>query len=196
MMMTLLITEEPGRLINVYLRSLVDKLNDLWTNGAHTYDKCTEKMFTLQASVIWNVNDFPAYAMIFGWSTKGYMACPVCKDDVTSSWHTEKVCYLGYRKWLPWDHEWREKDKEFDGKTKHCLRPKEWSGDQILEQLNRLDFTMFEKTASRARPSTHMNWMHKPMFFEFLYWSKLNRDITSTLCMLRKMYLTHWWAPF
>ncbi|KAI5342635.1 hypothetical protein L3X38_010511 [Prunus dulcis] len=90
-------------------------------------------MFTLRAAVMWTVNDFLAYAMVSGWSTKGYMACPVCKEDVTSGWHAGKVCYLGYRRWLPWDHEWQEKDKEFDGNTERRLRPREWSGDEILE---------------------------------------------------------------
>ncbi|KAI5313781.1 hypothetical protein L3X38_042957 [Prunus dulcis] len=99
-------------------------------------------MFTLRAAVMWTVNDFPAYAMVSGWSTKGYMTCP-------------------------------EKDKEFDGNTERRLRPREWSGDEILKQLNRLDFAPFEKTVSRTRPSTHMNWTHKPMFFEVTYWSKL-----------------------
>ncbi|KAI5342898.1 hypothetical protein L3X38_010774 [Prunus dulcis] len=130
-------------------------------------------MFTLRAAVMWTVNDFPAYAMVSGWSTKGYMACPVCKEDVTSGWLAGKVCYLGHRRWLPWDHEWREKDKEFDGNTERRLRPREWSGDEIVEQLNRLDFAPFEKTVNRTRPSTHMNWTHKPMFFELPYWSKL-----------------------
>ncbi|KAI5345361.1 hypothetical protein L3X38_013238 [Prunus dulcis] len=102
-------------------------------------------MFTLRAAVMWTVNDFPAYAMVSGWSTKGYMACPVCKEDVTSGWHAGKVCYLGHQRWLPWDHEWREKDKEFDGNTKRRLRPREWSGDEILEQLNCLNFAPFEK---------------------------------------------------
>ncbi|CAL9011100.1 unnamed protein product [Prunus brigantina] len=128
MMMTVLITEDPGRSIDVYLRPLVDELKDLWTNG----------------------------------------------ENVTSSWHAGKVCYLGHRRWLPWDHEWREKDKEFDGKKEHGLRPREWSGDEILEQLNRLDFAPFGKTVSRTRPATHMNWTHKPMFFELPYWSKLS----------------------
>ncbi|CAL9017719.1 unnamed protein product, partial [Prunus brigantina] len=173
MMLTVLITEDPGRSIDVYLRPLVDELKDLWANGVRTYDKSTEKMFTLRAAVMWTVNDFPAYAMVSGWSTKGYMACPVCKEDVTSSWHAGKVCYLGHRRWLPWDHEWREKDKEFDGNTERRLRPREWSGDDILEQLNRLDFAPFGKTVSRTRPTTHMNWTHKSMFFELPYWSKL-----------------------
>ncbi|KAI5333401.1 hypothetical protein L3X38_023532 [Prunus dulcis] len=146
MMMTVLITEDPGRSIDVYLRPLVDELKDLWTNGVRTFDKSTGRMFTLRAAVMWTVNDFPAYAMVSGWSTKGYMACPVCKEDVTSGWHAGKVCYLGHRRWLPWDHEWREKDKEFDGNTERRLRPREWSGDEILEQLNRLDFAPFGKT--------------------------------------------------
>ncbi|CAL2247049.1 unnamed protein product [Prunus armeniaca] len=157
MMMTVLIIEDPGRSIDVYLRPLVDELKDLWTNGVRTYDKSTGKMFTLRAAVMWTVNDFPAYAMVSGWSTKGYMACPVCKEDVTSGWHAGKVCYLGHRRWLPWDHEWREKDKEFDGNTERRLIPREWSGDEILDQLNRLDFAPFGKTVSRVRPSTHMN---------------------------------------
>ncbi|CAL8118864.1 unnamed protein product [Prunus armeniaca] len=173
MMMTVLITEDPGRSINVYLLPLVDELKDLRTNGVHTYDKSTGKMFTLRAAVMWNVNDFPTYAMVSGWSTKGYMACPICKEDVTSSWHAGKVCYLGHRRWLPRDHEWREKDKEFDGKKEHDLRPREWSGDEILEQLNRLDFALFGKTVSQTRPATHMNWTHKPTFFKLPYWSKL-----------------------
>ncbi|KAI5354967.1 hypothetical protein L3X38_007862 [Prunus dulcis] len=173
MMMTVLITEDPGRSIDVYLRPLVDELKDLWTNGVRTYDKSTGRMFTLRAAVMWTVNDFPAYAMVSGWSTKGYMACPVCKEDVTYGWHAGKVCYLGHRRWLPWDHEWREKDKEFDGNIERRLRPREWSGDEILEQLNRLDFAPFGKTVSRTRPSTHLNWTHKPMFFELPYWSKL-----------------------
>ncbi|CAL2246225.1 unnamed protein product [Prunus armeniaca] len=95
MMMILLITEDPGRLIDVYLRPLVDEMKDLWTNGVRKYDKSTGKMFTLRAAVMWTVNDFPAYAMVSG------------------------------------------------------------------------------KIVSRTRPSTHMNWMHKPMFFELPYWSKL-----------------------
>ena len=44
---------------------------------------------------------------------------------------------------------------------------------QILEQLNCLDFAPFETNVIRTRPSTHMNWMHKSMFFELPYWSKL-----------------------
>ncbi|CAL8112801.1 unnamed protein product [Prunus armeniaca] len=173
MMMTVLITEDPGTSIDVYLRPLVDELKDLWTNGVRTYDKSTRKMFTLQAAVMWTVNYFSTYAMVSGWSTKGYMACPYMQGRCNFWLACLKVCYLGHRRWLPWDHEWREKDKEFDGKTERRVRPREWSGDEILEQLNCLDFAPFGKTVSQTRPFTHLNWTHKSMFFELPYWSKL-----------------------
>ncbi|CAL2248216.1 unnamed protein product [Prunus armeniaca] len=156
--MTVLITEDPGRSIDVHLRPLVDELKDLWTNGVRTYNKSTRKMFTLQAAVMWTVNDFPVYAMVSGWSTKGYMACPVCKEDVTSGWQAGKVFYLGHWRWLPWDHEWRENDKEFN---------------RNIEVTSDLENGSFGKTVSRTKPSTHLNWTHKSMFFEVPYWSKL-----------------------
>lgn len=57
--------------IDVHLQSLVDDLKDLWENDVRTYDKYTRNMFTLQIAVMWTINDFFAYAKIFGWSIKG-----------------------------------------------------------------------------------------------------------------------------
>ncbi|CAN6707929.1 unnamed protein product [Malus baccata var. baccata] len=148
-------------------------LKDLWENGVRTYDKYTGQMFTMRAAVMWTINDFPAYAMVSRWMTKGYLACPICKENVTSSWHARKVCYLGHRRWLPWDNEWRQNDKAFDGTKETRLRPREWSGDEILDQLNRLEFGHFGKGVSNPRPTTHLNWTHKSMLFELPYWSKL-----------------------
>ncbi|CAN6578520.1 unnamed protein product [Malus baccata var. baccata] len=172
MMLTVLITEDPRKSIDVYLRPLVDELKDLWENGVRTYDKSTGHMFTMRAAVMWTVNNFPAYAMVSGWMTKGYLACPICKENVTSSWHARKVCYLGHRRWLPWDNEWRHNDKAFHAKETQP-RPREWSGDEILDQLNRLEFGHFGKGVSEPRPTTHLNWTHKSILFELPYWSKL-----------------------
>ncbi|XP_028956415.1 uncharacterized protein [Malus domestica] len=166
MMLTLLMSEDLGKSIDVYLRPLVDELKDLWENGVRTYDKYTGQMFTMRAAVMWTVNDFPAYAMVSGWMTKGYLACPICKENVTSSWHARKVCYLGHRRWLPWDNEWRQNDKAFHGTKETRLRPREWSGDEILDQLNCLEFGHLGKGVSKPRPTTHLNWTHKSMFFE------------------------------
>ncbi|BBH07076.1 hypothetical protein Prudu_018896 [Prunus dulcis] len=147
------------------MTALVDELKDLWTNGVRTYDKSTGKMFTLRTAVMWTVNDFQHMQWFLGGAQRVI-------------WH---VLYARKMKsLLPWSSEMvamgprvAGKDKEFDGNTERRLRPREWSGDEILEQLNRLDFAPFGKTVSRTRPSTHMNWTHKPMFFELPYWSKL-----------------------
>ncbi|CAN6719163.1 unnamed protein product [Malus baccata var. baccata] len=139
-------SEDLGKSIDVYLWPLVDELKDLWENGVRTYDKYTGQMFTMRAAVMWTVNDFPTYAMVSGWMTKGYLACPICKENVTSSWHARK---------------WRQNDKAFHGTKKTRLRPREWSGDEILDQLNRLEFGHFSKGVSTPRPTTHLNWTHK-----------------------------------
>ncbi|CAN6713228.1 unnamed protein product [Malus baccata var. baccata] len=141
MMLTLLINEDPGKSIDVYLRPLVDELKDLWENGVRTYDKYTGQMFTMRAAVMWTINDFSAYAMVSGW--------------------------------LPWDNEWRQNDKAFDDTKEIRPRPREWSGDEILDQLNRLEFGHFGKGVSNPRLTTHLNWTHKSMLFELPYWSKL-----------------------
>ncbi|XP_068339221.1 uncharacterized protein [Pyrus communis] len=173
MMLTLLITEDPRNSIDVYLRPLVDELKDLWENGVRTYDKSTGQMFTMRVAVMWTVNDFPAYAMVSWWMTKGYLAYPICKENVTSSWHARKVCYLGHRRWLSWDNEWRHNDKAFHSTKETQSRPREWSGDEILDQLNHLEFGHFGKGVNKPRPTTHLNWTHKSMLFELPYWSKL-----------------------
>ncbi|CAN6704449.1 unnamed protein product [Malus baccata var. baccata] len=173
MMSTLLMSEDLGKSIDVYLRPSVDGLKDLWKNGVRTYDSYTGQMFTMRAAVMWTINDFPAYAMVYGWMTKGYLACLICKENVTSSWHARNVCYLGHHRWIPWDNEWRQNDKVFHGTKETRLRPGEWSGDKILDQLNSLEFGHFDIGVNKPRPTTHLNWTHKSMLFELPYWSKL-----------------------
>lgn len=85
MFMSLLIPgpKGPGNDIDVYLRPLIDELNDLWENGVNTYDVSTCVNFQLKAAVLWTINDFPAYALTSGWTTKGKLACPCCAKKTT-----------------------------------------------------------------------------------------------------------------
>ncbi|KAH0651751.1 hypothetical protein KY284_031663 [Solanum tuberosum] len=73
--------QAPGKDIDVYLRPLVDELKELWSDGVETFDASTGECFKMHAAVLWTINDFPAYANLSGWSTKGYMACPTCNKD-------------------------------------------------------------------------------------------------------------------
>ncbi|XP_052627027.1 uncharacterized protein LOC122197509 [Lactuca sativa] len=70
--------KSPGQNIDVFLRPLIDELKMLYTNGVVTYDASTKCNFTMKAILLWTVSDFPAYAMLSGWSTHGKLACPYC----------------------------------------------------------------------------------------------------------------------
>lgn len=108
----------PGNDIDVYLQPLIKELKDLWEDGIETFDAHTKQMFQLRAAVLWTINDFPAYANLSGWTTKGYLACPVCMGETFSLRLPKghKCCYLGHRLFLPKNLKWRREMKSFDGK--------------------------------------------------------------------------------
>ncbi|XP_042961531.1 uncharacterized protein LOC122296147 [Carya illinoinensis] len=78
--------KSPGNDIDVFLRPLVDELKELWEEGIRTFDAYSGEMFSLHAALLWTINDFPAYANLSGWSTKGKMACPSCREGTNSQW--------------------------------------------------------------------------------------------------------------
>ncbi|KAK3219394.1 hypothetical protein Dsin_013364 [Dipteronia sinensis] len=126
---------------------------------------------------MWTINDFPAYANLSGWSTKGYMACPVCNGDTSSQPLRNKICYMGHRRYLSLDHPWR-KSKKYDGNVETSDLPELLSGEDILKQLACLRLVKFGKHPNnvdnkRKRTKEELNWTKKSIFFELEYWSQL-----------------------
>ena len=70
--------------IYIYLQPLISELNELWEVGAETYDASTKQNFGMRANILWTINDFPTYANLSGWSTKGQFACPIFNNDCLS----------------------------------------------------------------------------------------------------------------
>jgi hypothetical protein len=171
-MMTLLIPgpNAPGKDIDVYLRPLIDELKELWEIGVPTYDKSTDSNFILKAAVMWTINDFPAYANLSGWSTKGFLACPVCNKDTSSQGLRSKICYMGHRRWLSKNHPWRKSPELFNNEVETGRPPKELSGDDILLQLAKLRPCRPGKhkdnpDKNRKRIAAELNWTKKSIFF-------------------------------
>ncbi|TYJ99703.1 putative transposase [Cucumis melo var. makuwa] len=104
--MSLLISgpKSPGREIDVYLQPLIEELKELWTFGVRTYDSLTCQFFQLYATLLWTINDFPAYGDLSGWSTKAYQAFPICMGDRSSFGDTrirkERELLIGRRKYF------------------------------------------------------------------------------------------------
>ncbi|KAK9286236.1 hypothetical protein L1049_014622 [Liquidambar formosana] len=162
--------------IDVYLRPLINELKELWENGVQTYDASTEENFQMHAAVLWTINDFPAYGNLSGWSTKGFLACPICNKDTCSQSLHIKIGYLCHRRYLPPDHSWRKKTTMFNNKQEHRLQPKDLSGDDVLEQLKNLEDVTFWKPPGKKkkkRTELELNWTKNSIFFELPYWRTL-----------------------
>lgn len=132
--------KSPGNDIDVYLRPLIDELQTLWETGAETFDISTRQNFQMRAAVMWTINDFPAFACLSGWSTKGKLACPCCASDTCHRrlHNSSKECYMGHRRFLPPEHPWRKQKKDFDNTIEERVAPKRPSGDDMLETLREI----------------------------------------------------------
>ena len=126
-----------GNDIDVYLQQLIQELKELWELGVQTYDASKNETFQMRTTFLWIINDYPRYAMLFGWSTKGRLACAYCNYDTNSSYlkHSHKLCYLDHRVFLPMNHTWRFNKKSFNGKQELRSTPYMLEGTKILEVL-------------------------------------------------------------
>jgi len=176
-MMTLLIPgpKSPCDDIDVYLQPLIEELKELWEEGVETYDAHSHSNFIMHAAVLWTINDFPAYANLSGWSTKGKLACPCCHKDTHCISLRSKLCYMGHRRFLRPNHPWRDNAMAFDGTVENGVAPIPLSGDEALRQLERLGNVSFGKGVKRKRDHINnaYNWRKKSIFFQLPYWKTL-----------------------
>ncbi|XP_020272145.1 uncharacterized protein LOC109847320 [Asparagus officinalis] len=139
MILSLLIPgkHSPGNDIDVFMEPLIDELKLLWDEGVQTYDAFSRQTFNLRAILMWTINDFPAYANLSGWSTKGTFACPVCGPNFEGFHlqHSRKMCYWFNRRWLRKGHKYRGKRwaNKFDGQEEKRGEPHVMTGDEIVE---------------------------------------------------------------
>ncbi|XP_027156247.1 uncharacterized protein LOC113757030 [Coffea eugenioides] len=123
----------PGNNIDVYLQPLVKELTEFWDFGIQTYDASQKENFQLHAALLWTISDFPGYAMLSRWSTKGEYACPVCHKFTHARrlTHSFKHCYMGHRRFLDSKHKFRKQAQLFDGTEEYGKRPPLQTGDMI-----------------------------------------------------------------
>ncbi|XP_043694262.1 uncharacterized protein LOC122644969 [Telopea speciosissima] len=182
-MLTLLILgkNQPRNDIDVYLQPLIDELKLLW-DGVDTYDSLKKESFHLRACLLWTINDFPAYANLSGWSTKGALACPCCNKETMSTWlkHSHKQCYLGHHRFLEGNHKFRLDKRGFNGCVEFGVAPQPLSGIASLAQMEGVEFSAFGKGSNKndtgkrkrvgGRTELPFNWKKRSVFFELPYW--------------------------
>jgi hypothetical protein len=165
----------PGHDLDVFLQPLIAELKELWDVGVDTYDASKKRNFRLHAALLWTISDFPGYADISGWSTKGRLACPTCNEQTCSQWlkNGGKWCYMGHRRFLDPNHRWRKQKKEWNGKVEHGIAPPALSGEEIDEKMSHFPEVTVGKTRKRKAGELPGNWKNKSIFFDLPYWKTL-----------------------
>ncbi|KAK5826758.1 hypothetical protein PVK06_021688 [Gossypium arboreum] len=128
--------------INIYLQPLIEELKQLWS-GVETYDVLRKENFNLRAALLWTINDFPAYANLSGWSTKGCYAYPCCAAQTCLKWlyNGKKFSYMGHHRWLDGNHKCRFQRTLFDSTKEYRGAPKQTVGSEILFMLKDINFS-------------------------------------------------------
>jgi len=174
------------------------ELKLLW-DGVVVFDAYSNGYFNMRAVLRCTINDFPAYAMLSGWSTKGYKACSSCADSTHSYMFGGKICCLGHQRWLPCNHPYRSQGHLFDGTEEFRDAPVVVDGIEISVQQDGVGFVYGKsKKASKKKKerrqigtstceigddcdkdydvdaTNDVLWTKRSIFFELPYW-KVNR---------------------
>ena len=55
--------------MDIFLRTLIDELNELWVNGIDTRNAASDNwVFKMQTVLLWTINDFSARSSLSGWN--------------------------------------------------------------------------------------------------------------------------------
>nr|GEX57049.1 hypothetical protein [Tanacetum cinerariifolium] len=156
--------KSPSQNIDVLLRPLVDELLTLYNDGIETYDTARKENLIMKVVLLWTVSDFPAYAMLSGWSTHGKLACPYCMGNSRSFQleHRGKPCWFDcHRNFLPSTHPYRKDKRGFIAFNVVLGGPPlELNGDQVWKQIHPY-LTVYEDTIPTIGKPMLMNKLTK-----------------------------------
>ncbi|XP_074341888.1 uncharacterized protein LOC141679284 [Apium graveolens] len=168
---------DPTKDLHVYLRPLIDELNMLWHTGVETYDRSSRTNFQMRAALICTISDFPALAMLSGWSTKGKLSCHVCSGDVKGFQlkNGGKTSFFGTARYFLEPGDPLRNSTKF-GKREVRSGTARHSGTRAKTTCDLIQFPPPGKLTKR-RPMDYgvaHNWTHYSPFFELPYWETLN----------------------
>lgn len=148
----------PDNKIDVYLQPLIKDLKELWYEAKDTYDASCNRMFKLHAALLWTINDFPAYANLSSWSTKGEKAYPCCNENTRSHWlsNGRKHCFMGHQRFLPTNHKFRRDKVSFDGTREWGCKLTQLSRSDVMRQLDGI-LTRYKKEHLKKRKWEEVN---------------------------------------
>ena len=180
----------PEIAIDVYLEPLVEELRELWDVGVQAYDA---------SSLMWTINDFPTYADLSGWSTKGELACPSCAVETDSLYliNGHKFCYIGHRQWLDVNHHFRKEGLLFDGSNDMRLPPEPLIAVDIIFGTEHLLGRCLGRKCQLAynkrkrREEDPIGWKKRSIFFTLPYWEDHKLQHNFDVMHIEKNVMPH-----
>ena len=113
-----------------------------------TWDASTGNYFHMRAALLTTVHDYLGYRYIFGQACHGQCDCVKCMDDTSfrqlSKKVSRKTVFMGHRRWLDKEGEWRTHGDLFDNTDETRGLPCKGSGAAIMEML--MNWEKFIKT--------------------------------------------------
>ena len=137
LLLTLIIPGYPGKNFHVFMEPVYEELAELFEVGMLTYDASRDETFQLYAVVLCTVSDYPGLAIASGHNTSSESGCFPCSDETWSLRlkHGRKFCFMGHRRFLHPDHEFRYESDLFDGLEEHKTEPTLYSKVGVLDKI-------------------------------------------------------------
>ncbi|KAL0322170.1 UNVERIFIED_CONTAM: hypothetical protein Scaly_2513400 [Sesamum calycinum] len=162
-------TSNLKRLITVYLKSLIEELQNLWHVDLLTHDNATNQAFVMHTRLMWTVNDLSVYGMASRWSAAEVMGCPVYIDD-TWTFHLPHGRKAGFTAVSP---------SRPSIPLKKLARPR-MTGEQIHNSV--AEFSPLVQVPLTLPPSynSEYKWTKKSIFWELEYWGSASDKAQSS----------------
>ena len=133
----------------------------------------------MRAALLTTIHDYLGYRYIFGEACHGHCGCVKCMDD-TSFWQlskkdNSKTVFMGHRRWLHKDGEWRNREDLFDNTDETRGPPRERPGAEIMQMLmNWKDCPKARKKRKKSSEKMLLEvWIRKYVFWGLHYWELL-----------------------
>ena len=180
-----------GSNIDVYMKPVIDQLNQLWWPGVwaddHNIPPELTRRFRLRGCLMWTINDWPGYGLLSGMAHAGYAGCPPCGPEVTSRYSRElhKCLYTGSRRWLrSRQHPYRRPgySAAFGNETESRAQPRRPTTAEILERAE--DYKRWLGAGNVAGgeldPSRWHGVKRRSCFFDLPYFKACIQNTTYT----------------
>jgi hypothetical protein len=182
--------KSPGKEMDVYMQLTIEDLQEFWKPGVWTYDVVVGKKFELHAALLWTISDWLGRGCLSGESLN---ICSHCLTNTCRRYlkHGKKMSYMGHRRFLDEDHEFRYDEDSFNGKPEHRGPPIQPTGLEISEMTAAVhtDYGKLQKQQRGKRRkksaaeveekddvyvhSVECTFKKRSVFFQLEYWEKL-----------------------